>query len=66
MRHIRFSEMVLIHGRVDLIGEDLLEGLFLTLFQIPCAARKSSKDEPIFPFFCAISNPLFHALERKL
>jgi len=31
--HRRLGEAILLHGGFDLIGEDLFDGLFLTLFQ---------------------------------
>jgi hypothetical protein len=41
--HRRLGEAILLHGGFDLIGEDLLDGLFLTLFQNALFGQKTIK-----------------------
>jgi len=41
--HRRFGEAILLHGSFDLIGEDLLDGLFLALFQNALFGKKTIK-----------------------
>jgi len=57
--HRRLGKAIPLHGGFDLIGEDLFDGLFLALFQMPCSARKLSNEEPTLPFLPVIrASPL--------
>jgi hypothetical protein len=42
-RHCGLGEAILLHGRFDLIGEDLFDGLFLALFQNALLGQKAIK-----------------------
>jgi hypothetical protein len=41
--HCSLGETILLHGRFDLIGEDLFDGLFLALFQNALFGQKAIK-----------------------